>query len=313
MATQKVQGTVKWFSNKKGFGFITPVEGSVTDTDVFVHQSSIHSEGYRTLDEGWIVEFEIGDDDGGRTKAENVTAPGGGPCSGPHKRRERNRRRGPKKTPDGDDDDDDGRPSPENGTDEPLLTSTTGTEAAPTTTTSSSSRPPRTRNGRSEGRKRPAKPEAFWHSVLDGPVKTGLEEKGVRTTTGTLDISCGGARVKLGTHGYASVAQADGLLGEGAFVCDEFGKVCLTWEKCLEFRGGEWEVKSGGEGGSGLVTELILSDDKVVGVKPDETALTLWGEKPDPLEALKANGFLMRRVVLTTKKTANSNSNSDKK
>ena len=45
----KVQGTVKWFSNKKGYGFITPAEGSPTDEDVFVHQSSITSEGYRTL------------------------------------------------------------------------------------------------------------------------------------------------------------------------------------------------------------------------------------------------------------------------
>ena len=45
----KVQGTVKWFSNKKGFGFITPGEGSPTSEDIFVHQSSILSEGYRTL------------------------------------------------------------------------------------------------------------------------------------------------------------------------------------------------------------------------------------------------------------------------
>ena len=44
-----VKGTVKWFSNKKGYGFVTPAEGSPTDEDVFVHQSSITSEGYRTL------------------------------------------------------------------------------------------------------------------------------------------------------------------------------------------------------------------------------------------------------------------------
>lgn len=45
----KVQGSVKWFSNKKGYGFITPAEGSSVTEDVFVHQSSIFCEGYRTL------------------------------------------------------------------------------------------------------------------------------------------------------------------------------------------------------------------------------------------------------------------------
>ena len=47
--TEKVKGSVKWFSNKKGYGFITPVEGSPITDDIFVHQSAIHSEGYRTL------------------------------------------------------------------------------------------------------------------------------------------------------------------------------------------------------------------------------------------------------------------------
>jgi cold shock CspA family protein len=44
-----VQGSVKWFSNKKGYGFITPAEGSPDTEDIFVHQSSIFCEGYRTL------------------------------------------------------------------------------------------------------------------------------------------------------------------------------------------------------------------------------------------------------------------------
>jgi cold shock protein len=48
--TTRVQGTVKWFSNKKGYGFIAPQsENGTTDEDVFVHQSSLKSEGYRTL------------------------------------------------------------------------------------------------------------------------------------------------------------------------------------------------------------------------------------------------------------------------
>jgi CspA family cold shock protein len=48
-------GTVKWFSPEKGFGFITQTEGP----DVFVHFSSIEGEGYKNLEEGQNVEFEV--------------------------------------------------------------------------------------------------------------------------------------------------------------------------------------------------------------------------------------------------------------
>ena len=49
------KGVVKWFSNQKGYGFITPENGK----DVFVHHSAIQGEGYKTLDEGQQVEFDI--------------------------------------------------------------------------------------------------------------------------------------------------------------------------------------------------------------------------------------------------------------
>ena len=49
-------GTVKWFNESKGFGFITPSEGG---KDVFVHFSAIKGDGFRTLQEGQKVEFEI--------------------------------------------------------------------------------------------------------------------------------------------------------------------------------------------------------------------------------------------------------------
>ncbi|MBP2028936.1 CspA family cold shock protein [Acetoanaerobium pronyense] len=61
-------GVVKWFNGEKGFGFIS-VEG---ENDVFVHFSAIQSEGYRTLEEGQQVEFEIVDGDKG-PQAANVT------------------------------------------------------------------------------------------------------------------------------------------------------------------------------------------------------------------------------------------------
>ncbi|GAA4538820.1 cold-shock protein [Pseudonocardia xishanensis] len=51
------QGTVKWFNGEKGFGFIEQDGGGA---DVFVHYSEIDSSGFRSLDEGQRVEFEVG-------------------------------------------------------------------------------------------------------------------------------------------------------------------------------------------------------------------------------------------------------------
>ena len=56
------QGTVKWFDNKKGYGFITPSTGG---TDLFVHMSSILMEGFKTLSEEQRVTYQVGTSDRG--------------------------------------------------------------------------------------------------------------------------------------------------------------------------------------------------------------------------------------------------------
>jgi CspA family cold shock protein len=53
----KQKGTVKWFNQQKGFGFITGDDGK----DVFVHFSAISGEGFKTLDEGQVVSYEVVD------------------------------------------------------------------------------------------------------------------------------------------------------------------------------------------------------------------------------------------------------------
>ena len=60
-------GTVKWFNNTKGYGFITADDG----TDVFVHHSDVQGEGFKSLEEGESVEFDITQGEKG-PKAANV-------------------------------------------------------------------------------------------------------------------------------------------------------------------------------------------------------------------------------------------------
>ena len=66
------KGSVKWFDKKKGFGFLTSSDG----TDVFVHQSQIQADGFRSLEDGAEVEFKI-EVRNGRSNAIHVTAPNG--------------------------------------------------------------------------------------------------------------------------------------------------------------------------------------------------------------------------------------------
>ncbi|CAM4254347.1 cold-shock protein [Lacicoccus alkaliphilus] len=63
------EGTVKWFNGEKGFGFITQEQGD----DVFVHFSAIQADGYKTLEEGQKVNFDVEEGQRG-PQATNVTA-----------------------------------------------------------------------------------------------------------------------------------------------------------------------------------------------------------------------------------------------
>ncbi len=66
--SERIVGTVKWFNGSKGYGFIARESGP----DVFVHYSAIQSEGFRNLDEGQKVEFEVQQGNKG-PQAANVT------------------------------------------------------------------------------------------------------------------------------------------------------------------------------------------------------------------------------------------------
>ncbi len=66
----RTSGTVKWFNDEKGFGFITPDNG---DKDCFVHHTGIQGEGFKTLADGQAVEFDIGQGRKG-DEAQNVRA-----------------------------------------------------------------------------------------------------------------------------------------------------------------------------------------------------------------------------------------------
>ncbi|TYJ50057.1 hypothetical protein E1A91_A01G179700v1 [Gossypium mustelinum] len=78
MGENRMTGKVKWFDDQKGYGFISPDDGG---DDLFVHQSSIRSEGFRSLADGEEVEYVVESSEG-RPKAIEVTGPNGNPVRG---------------------------------------------------------------------------------------------------------------------------------------------------------------------------------------------------------------------------------------
>jgi cold shock CspA family protein len=265
----KITGTVKWFSSRKGFGFVAPTSDNAPSKDeIFVHHSGLQMvEGaYRTVAEGTEVEFETEKDENGKLKAVNVTGVGGAPLVPP--KREKRRQRKPKKDAEG------------SGGEVGEIKNSNGGKGR--------------QNGRKE--KEPVKKEPPFHDVIKPEIRTKITDKGIKLVRNTVDISLGGSRVKLGQGGYASLVDANGMIGEGSYTCDENAKVVFAWERCLEFTGGKWQKADA----SKLVASLSLTDDGVSPVKPDETPESLWGnDKPDPKDLFTEHGFKMKKVILT--------------
>lgn len=303
----KITGTVKWFSNKKGFGFIAPTsDNSPTNEEIFVHQTSIFSDGdYRTLVEGSEVEFEIEKEDSGKLKAINVTSPGGAAIKPPN----RERKRQPRK------DNKDGNRNADSGDD--------GNDDAGNGDEGNGERKERKDDGR-RGRRRNPKPakkagddgpvresrepreprdapkkerEPPFHSVITDEEKEKIAAKGIDLGQKmTIDVALGDARIKLGQGGYAGLAHASGMVGEGTYKCSEKGFVTFEWERCLEFIDGKWTPGALNK----LIPSVSLTTDDVTDVKQDESAESLWGaDKTDPKDAFIEHGFKMKRVVLT--------------
>jgi cold shock CspA family protein len=181
----KTKGTVKWFSNRKGFGFITPIgasentEGEPTEDDIFVHQSGIvmeTKESYRTLKDGLEVAYEIITDDNGKLKAVNVTSADGTACPPPEPR-ERRRRKKKSAAGEGDAETSDGAAEDETGEEKPK-----------------EKRAPRKKND-----KKPAEPS--WDADLEESVKEGLESRNIKIVAGKTFLAIGDARLKLGSGG----------------------------------------------------------------------------------------------------------------
>lgn len=133
-------------------------------------------------------------------------------------------------------------------------------------------------------------------------MRTKIGDKGIvlgnRTT---IDVALTPhARIKLGQGGYAGICLQTAIVGEGTYVCDpETALVTFTWVraiKCSTDGAAAWQPYDASQ----LLPSFSLLDENVEPVQPNETAATLWGaDKPDPRDAFEANGFQMRRIVLT--------------
>jgi hypothetical protein len=185
------------------------------------------------------VEFDIETEPSGKLKAMNVTSPGGLSIKPPKRER---KQRVPRKSDAG------AAVSAENGDNHESTTAAAGENVAPNGNNE--------RNGR---KKKPVVKKAVaapvertstkpprdppFHDKLTDDVKASIAAKGVDLGRKmTIDIALGGARIKLGQGGYAGLADARGMVGEGTYVCDPAGNVSFIWERCLLYSDGSWKA-----------------------------------------------------------------------
>ena len=109
-------------------------------------------------------------------------------------------------------------------------------------------------NGGSKPAKAPREPP--FHHVIKDDVKAKITS--IPLVRNTVDVAIGGARIKLGQGGYASLVEASGQIGEGSFTCNEDAKVDFSWERCLELKDGNWVVGDVAK----LLSGVSLTDGK---------------------------------------------------
>mmetsp|Transcript_67230 Transcript_67230/g.194406 ORF Transcript_67230/g.194406 Transcript_67230/m.194406 type:complete len:309 (+) Transcript_67230:105-1031(+) len=272
---EKMKGKVKWFSNRKGFGFVSPEGGG---DDIFLHHSRIVSDAeYKTLRDGFDVQFEVGTDDKGKPFADKVTSADGSPIPPP----DPSRKKKAKKAKEGAGETD----VAANG------------DAAAGEKTQEAKKKGNNRKKAKNGKKEAPK---TWYSELDAEVQKAMEGRGIKLEAGRVFISVGDARLKVGTGGYITLAHKSGVVAEGKYTSDKDGKLVITWEKALKLDGDEWKASTVEAENGALMKELSLKDDSVKPTGSEENCDTLWGEgKPDPKDVLEKEGFLMRKVALT--------------
>ena len=102
--------------------------------------------------------------------------------------------------------------------------------------------------------------ETPWFAEFEESVSESMKSRDIKIESGRAYVSIGGARIKLGTGGYASLAHSSGVLAEGTFTSNKEGMVVPTWNHVLKHDGNEWTASTVEAEASALVSEINLVD-----------------------------------------------------